>query len=52
MSIQTRTLLTLILLGIVDALIPIPILGLVLIYVVLQKPTWFAELAREIYNVR
>ena len=49
MTPKTRILLRVILLGIVDAAIPIPILGLVLIYVILHKPPWFMEMVREIY---
>ena len=50
MDIKTKTLLALVLMGIVDAVIPIPIIGLILIYVVLQKPVWFMDLAGEIYR--
>lgn len=49
MSIRTKTLVGLLLLGIIDMVIPIPILGIVLFYVVLQKPPWFPELVNEIY---
>lgn len=50
MSIKTKTLISLIVLGIVDMVIPIPIFGLILIYVVLQRPPWFADIVRQIYN--
>jgi hypothetical protein len=50
MNIQNKTILILILLGLVDILIPIPIIGLVLIYVVIQKPSWFMDLVQEIYK--
>jgi hypothetical protein len=50
MNIQNKTILILILLGLVDILIPIPIIGLVLIYVVIQKPSWFMDLVQEIYR--
>jgi hypothetical protein len=50
MSIQTKTLIFLIFLGIVDMVIPIPILGLILLYVVAQKPPWFANVVGEIYK--
>ncbi|MGW8325811.1 MAG: hypothetical protein ACWGNI_08875 [Desulfobacterales bacterium] len=50
MNIQNKTILILVLLGLVDILIPIPIIGLILIYVVIQKPSWFMDLVREIYR--
>jgi hypothetical protein len=50
MTLKTKCLTGLIVLCIVDVLIPIPIVGLILIYVVLQKPPWFADTVREIYS--
>jgi len=52
MNIKTKSLIILIGLGIIDMVIPIPILGVILIYVVLQKPSWFTNVVREIYNTR
>jgi hypothetical protein len=51
MNIRTKSILVLILLGIVDVVIPIPIIGLMLIYVIVQKPSWFLDLAQEIYRL-
>ncbi len=51
MNIRTKSILVLILLGMVDVVIPIPIIGLMLIYVILQKPSWFLDLAQEIYRL-
>jgi hypothetical protein len=50
MSIQTKTVIFLILLGIIDMVIPVPILGLMLLYVVAQKPPWFADVVGKIYT--
>ena len=50
MNIRTKSILVLILLGIVDVVIPIPIIGLMLIYVIVQKPSWFVDLVQEIYR--
>ena len=50
MNIKTKTLIFLIILGIIDMVIPIPILGVVLIYVVFQRPPWFMDIVSEIYN--
>ncbi len=49
MNIKTKTLLSLILLGLLDAVIPLPIIGLILIYVILERPSWFSEIVRQIY---
>jgi len=50
MNIKTKMLLFLILLGIVDMVIPIPIIGLILIYVIIEKPAWFMDAAIKIYK--
>ena len=50
MSVKRKLIVRLVLLMIVDAIFPIPILGLVLLYVVLEKPPWFADLFHEIYQ--
>lgn len=50
MNIRNKTLLSLILLCVVDVLIPLPITGLVLVYVVVQRPPWFVDLADRIYR--
>jgi hypothetical protein len=50
MSIKTKALIFLIILGIIDMVIPVPILGLVLLHVVLQRPPWFAGVVSEIYK--
>ncbi len=52
MSTQSKTILILIMLGVVDVLIPIPIIGLILIYVVIQKPPWFQDLVKDIYRLQ
>ncbi len=50
MKTITKILLCLIALSLVDTLIPIPIIGVILIYVLFQKPDWFRELVTEIYG--
>ena len=50
MSAKTKILLSLIGLGIVDVVIPIPILAIVLISVVLQRPTGFTAMVQDIYG--
>jgi hypothetical protein len=50
MNAKTKILLTLIGLGIVDVVIPVPILAIILITVVLQRPAWFTDMVRDIYD--
>jgi hypothetical protein len=50
MSLKTQVLVTLIILGLVDVVIPIPILAVILIYVVLERPSWFMDMVRDIYG--
>jgi len=50
MNIKTKTVIVVIVLGIIDMVIPIPILGVILLYVVLQRPPWFTDIVREIYK--
>ena len=50
MMTKILVLLSLIFLGIIDVLIPLPLIGIMLIYVVLKKPLWFRNLIRQIYN--
>ena len=50
MQFVTRLLAGLIVLGVIDVFIPIPIIGIVLIYVLLRKPPWFLRLVKEVYR--
>jgi hypothetical protein len=50
MTLKTQCLIGLSGLALVDIIIPIPILGIILIFVVIQKPTWFQNLAEMIYT--
>jgi hypothetical protein len=50
MKMQTKILLYLILLSFVDAVIPAPIIGIILIYVLYQKPDWFSKIVSDIYD--
>ena len=50
MGLKTKCLISLIFLGIVDTVVPVPILVIVLIYVLSQKPPWFKDLVQEIYD--
>ncbi len=50
MNARDRTLILLVPLAVIDAIIPVPILGLVLAYVLLTRPGWFWRLVREVYE--
>jgi len=50
MTRKIQSFVVLIVLSVVDAVIPIPIVGIVLIFVFLQKPPWFEKLVREVYD--
>jgi hypothetical protein len=46
---RTTVLTWLICLAVIDAVIPVPILALVLIWVVMRKPAWFTDVVRKVY---
>jgi hypothetical protein len=50
MDYRTKVLVSLIFLAIVDALIPLPVIGLILIYVLFARPSWFSDLVAQIYG--
>jgi hypothetical protein len=51
MSKKNKKVLTLlIVIAIFDTLIPIPILGIILIYVAIEKPAWFKNVVTEVYS--
>ncbi len=50
MKKSTKILIGLILIGLIDIVIPIPILAFTLIYVILERPPWFREIVDDIYG--
>ncbi len=50
MSAKTQIITSLIALGLIDVVLPIPIVALILIYVVVQRPVWFTDMVRDIYD--
>ncbi|MCB1851478.1 MAG: hypothetical protein KDI83_12005 [Gammaproteobacteria bacterium] len=51
MTRKTALLLALSVLAILDALIPfVPLLALLLLYVVMERPAWFLAFVREVYG--
>lgn len=52
MTKKTQMLIGLIVLCVVDAVVPFfPVLGLVLVYVLLERPPWFLETVRQVYDI-
>lgn len=50
MKQKTSILIGLGVLCLLDAIIPVPVIGLILIYTVMQKPPWFIQTVKEIYG--
>lgn len=50
MKIKTKTLIFLVVTGLVDVVIPIPILAIILLSVVIKRPPWFMNTVKEIYH--
>jgi hypothetical protein len=50
MKPNTKILIYLIVLAVLDMIIPIPFTALILIYVLLDKPVWFKKLVDDIYG--
>jgi hypothetical protein len=50
MTIKTKTLIALLLLCLVDTVIPFPIIGAILIYVLFQRPPWVRNVIGELYG--
>ena len=50
MTIKTKILLCLVILGAVDMIIPIPITAIWLIYVLSRKPVWLKKRVEQIYE--
>jgi hypothetical protein len=50
MDYRTKVLAGLIALALVDVVIPVPVIGLILMYVIFAKPLWFSDLVAQIYG--
>lgn len=51
MTRKTQLLFAVILLGLVDAVVPFfPIIAIVLIYVLLERPPWFLDSVQQVYR--
>ena len=50
MKFETKLIIYLCLLAIADIFIPIPIMAIFLIYIILDKPTWFKKMVLDIYS--
>ncbi len=52
MKIKTKIQIWLILFALFDLIIPFPITAVVLLYVLFEKPTWFQEWVKDIYDIK
>jgi hypothetical protein len=50
MKTNTKIVIYLSILALLDMIIPIPFTALMLIYVIFEKPAWFRDLVTKIYN--
>jgi hypothetical protein len=50
MAAKTKILIALLLLCMVDTVIPFPIIGAILIYILLQRPPWVRNVIGELYG--
>ncbi len=50
MKTNRKILIYLIIFAILDTVIPVPLTAIILIYVLLEKPDWFANLVGQIYT--
>jgi hypothetical protein len=50
MALKTKILIFLIVFALIDTVIPIPLTAILLIYALLEKPPWFRNLVREVYD--
>ena len=51
MSPRTQILIYVFLLILVDTIpLPLPVTALILLYVVLQRPVWFTDMVRQVYQ--
>lgn len=50
MNLRTKIFISLIVLGLVDMVIPIPFTTILLLYVLIEKPAWFRKMVTDIYG--
>lgn len=50
MTTKTKALITLGILAVFDAVIPVPITALIVIFAIVRKPPWAVDLVRDIYS--
>jgi hypothetical protein len=50
MNLRNKLIIYTVMLAVIDTVIPVPVTGLLLIYVLLKKPIWFKKSVFEVYN--
>ena len=49
-SIKMRLLVALLVLAVVDAVLPVPVVALILVFVLLERPAWFSKAFHAVYG--
>jgi hypothetical protein len=50
MKTETKLMIYLIFLALIDTIIPVPFTAILLLYVLVEKPGWFEELYKKVYD--
>ena len=50
MNLKTKIFISLVVLALVDMVIPIPFTTILLIYVLIEKPSWFRTMVTDVYG--
>ena len=50
MKLETKLLVYLVVLAVVDLVVPIPITAALLIYTVIAKPPWFLSMVQQVFD--
>lgn len=49
MTTKTKALIALGILAVIDTVVPVPVTALIVIYAILQRPPWVADLIHDVY---
>lgn len=50
MNLKTKIFISLVVLALVDMVIPIPFTTILLLYVLIEKPSWFRKMVTDVYG--
>ena len=49
-DVRIKSIIALIFLGVIDAVIPLPVIGIILIFIIFMRPPWFRDMVMKIYD--